>query len=99
MPAGPLPAEPGASEDCEARKAAIEASIVEAGRCNTDADCTTLMPGCPFGCFRAVSRSSSTDVLERDIAAYNQACSECAYRCRPVEAPPTCQAGACTLPK
>jgi hypothetical protein len=44
------PAEQGTSSRCETRKATIDAAFVEASRCTIDADCTTLMPGCPFGC-------------------------------------------------
>jgi hypothetical protein len=98
LPAGAAPDEPGAGSDCETRKAAIEAAFVEASRCTSDADCTTLMPGCPFGCTRAIQRAAASEPILADIAAYNEACNRCVYRCRPVEAPPSCQAGVCTLP-
>lgn len=98
--AAPAEAPPEAITDsqCEPKKAAIEAAFTEASHCTSDADCTTFMPGCPFGCFRAIHRSTPTEPISADIAAYNEACNPCVYRCRPLEKPPTCQAGVCTLP-
>jgi len=95
-PASGEPAPTVGGADCDARKAKIQASITEAGRCSTDADCTTMMPGCPFGCFPPIHRDTDVAAIEAEIEAYNQSCAACAYRCRPLEHPPTCSAGRCT---
>lgn len=89
---GPAPA---AAPDCDARRARIDARIEDASRCSTDADCTTLMPGCPFGCFRPIHRATDTAAIEADIEAYRESCAACVYRCRALEHPPVCRDGRC----
>jgi hypothetical protein len=56
-----------------------------------------MMPGCPFGCTRAIERSINVDTIESEIADYKASCNECVYRCRPAQNPPTCRAGFCSL--
>jgi hypothetical protein len=83
--------------DCDARKAQIETTLKAASSCRSDGDCTTLMPGCPFGCTRAIQRSINVATIESEIADYKASCDECVYRCRPALHPPTCRAGFCSL--
>jgi hypothetical protein len=100
-PSGPAPSEgaPAArpDSDCDVRKGQVAALLKEAGRCKIDADCTTLMPGCPFGCTQAIHRATNVPGIEAEIASYNADCNRCVYRCRPVERPPTCSAGFCSV--
>jgi hypothetical protein len=79
------------------RKAQIETTLKAASSCRSDGDCTTLMPGCPFGCTRAIQRSINLETIESEIADYKASCNECVYRCRPAAHPPTCRAGFCSL--
>jgi hypothetical protein len=88
---------PASSAECDTRKAAILARFTEAARCKADTDCTTMMPGCPFGCGLAINKAADLTPLNDDIAAYNQSCNRCMYRCRPIEQPPVCRAGLCSL--
>lgn len=94
-PALPAPASPAL--DCDARKAQIETTLKAANSCRSDGDCTTLLPGCPFGCTRAIQRSINVETIESEIADYKASCNECVYRCRPAPHPPTCRAGFCSL--
>jgi hypothetical protein len=57
-----------------------------------------MLPGCPFGCGRAVNVAFDLTPITRAISAYDQSCNRCMYRCRPIEQPPLCRAGVCTLP-
>jgi hypothetical protein len=93
--AAPAPASPPL--DCDMRKAQIETTLKAASSCRSDGDCTTLMPGCPFGCTRAIQRSINLETIESEIADYKASCNECVYRCRPAAHPPTCRAGFCSL--
>lgn len=90
---------PGAKPppECDTRKAALKARFVEAARCQTDAECETMQPGCPFGCGLAVNRSTDVGRLKADIAAFKSDCNDCVYRCRPPSGPPVCVAGACSF--
>jgi hypothetical protein len=76
---------------------ALKSRFVEAARCQADAECEAIQPGCPFGCALAVNRTSDVGVLKRDIAAFKSECNDCVYRCRPPSGPPICQAGACAF--
>jgi hypothetical protein len=96
-PEDPPSEAPASAADCETRKAAILAQLDEAARCKVDSDCTSLLPGCPFGCGRAVNAAVDLAPLQGDIAAYGQSCNRCVYRCRPIERSPTCRAGVCSL--
>jgi hypothetical protein len=96
-PAGDPGQAPASSAECEARKGEILARFARAARCKADSDCTTMLPGCPFGCGLAINATAELTPINDAIAAYNQSCNRCMYRCRPIERPPVCRAGLCSL--
>ena len=87
----------GASE--ESVEADWNAFLSQNQSCEADTDCVVVYPGCPLGCYAAVSASSEAAAnaeADRLIAKYERGGRACAYGC--VEAgEPVCSAGMCTL--
>lgn len=86
-------------DDCLARKRAIDAALREIARCTRDAECTLVAPGCPFGCDRAINRTSDYASVEKSIDAVNAVCPPCMYRCAAPPAGPRCIDGFCKIPR
>lgn len=67
--------------------------------CETADDCVVVYPGCPLGCFTAVSADSeqaSRDEAERIVSAYERGGRSCDYDCIGAQ-PPTCDDGVCSV--
>jgi len=103
-PVAPAPAAPaaesaaaGAPDACKARRAAIETALNDAAHCAKDADCTTMLPGCPFGCYRPVNAGVSLTKINADIEAYNGTCDRCMYKCIAPKGEPHCSSGRCVI--
>jgi hypothetical protein len=96
-PSPPEPAAAAAPDACKARRASIEAALNDAARCTKDSECTTMLPGCPFGCYKPVNRGVSLTQINADIEAYNQSCDRCMYKCIPPKGEPRCSAGRCVI--
>ena len=101
-PAAPAPAAASAAaaatpDACKARRAAIDNALKDAARCTQDSDCTTMLPGCPFGCYRPVNKGVSLTQINADIEAYNSACDRCMYKCIAPKGEPRCSSGRCVI--
>lgn len=95
--APPAPGTSAADAECEKRRAAIEVALGAAASCSSDADCTSMYPNCPFGCARAIGKSTDVSALQAEIESYKTACNTCMYRCMPPPGAPTCRAGRCAF--
>ena len=64
--------------------------------CEKDSDCELIMPGCPFGCYAAVSATSKESVQKKLADLHKRLSPRCVYRC---VGPPTveCRQRSCAL--
>ncbi len=65
--------------------------------CETADDCVVVYPGCPLGCFTAVSADAeqqATAEAQSIVDAYERGGRSCEYDCLG-SLPPTCDAGVC----
>jgi hypothetical protein len=60
--------------------AAFEAFVAAHQECETVADCTLIMPGCPLGCYVAVDAASAAEAEQVALAARAEG-PACVYRC------------------
>ena len=66
-------------------KASISKAIDLAKQCETTADCEVKLFSCPFGCFQALNKHKSAELLVRVDNFQEKACTRCMYRCKGVE--------------
>lgn len=75
------------------------AYVEEHNACDTADDCAAISPGCPLGCYVAVSAEDVTAAEEeaaRLIDRYERSGRACDYSC--LETPPlVCEAGHCAF--
>jgi hypothetical protein len=77
----------------------FDAFVAEANACQQDADCVLVSPGCPLGCFVAVSSAKKAEVEEKArelIDEYQAGGQRCDYDCIAPGAI-TCAAGRCQV--
>ena len=74
----------------------FQAFVSKNQACSADDQCELIMPGCPFGCYAAVSASAKPAVQKKLADLHAQMQPRCAYRCI---GPPKveCQKGVCSL--
>lgn len=82
---------------CEVESRRLVADLSNASHCAQDADCQRYSLGCPFGCasYYNAKTMSSLEIKTR-VAAYQQNCERCDYRC--LRSPPgkvACAEGSC----
>jgi hypothetical protein len=67
--------------------------------CDVAEDCALVFPGCPLGCFEAVSvahRDEAQAYADRLVRRYERGGRACDYDCM-APAPPRCDAGRCRV--
>lgn len=73
--------------------------VDEHNTCIDANDCAVVYPGCPLGCFTAVSSDNVAEAeaeAERLVRAYERWGRRCDYDCLP-NISPTCEAGRCDV--
>jgi hypothetical protein len=72
--------------------------VAEHDTCAVAEDCVLVYPGCPLGCWAAVSvdaEQEATDLAADLIDDYERGGASCDYSC--VQAEATCDAGTCAV--
>ena len=88
----------GSLSEEEAREE-FDMAVRQANACRTVDDCVLVMPGCPLGCWAAVSSGAEAQIEETAaelIAEHNSDGTGCAYRC-PASPAIQCVENACAL--
>lgn len=75
----------------------FEEVVAESNACTEAAECVTVSPGCPLGCFVAVHRDHEAAVKAKAVEllqSYESGGVSCDYSCLP-PGPLSCKAGRC----
>ena len=73
--------------------------VAENNSCAVDTDCAVVYPGCPLGCYDAVSTDAVDEAeaeADRILRIYRRPGRGCDYDCTQND-PPTCEAGTCQV--
>lgn len=76
-----------------------DAFVAEHQSCEVAEDCVVIYPGCPLGCFVAVSADAEQEAIdeaEKLISRYERGGRVCMYDCL-AAGEPTCDAGVCAV--